>query len=267
MPFVDKAGVHIATPVFDGAREQDVFNTIKLAGLPETGKTKLLDGRTGEPFENDVTVGCVYMLKLHHLVDDKIHARSTGPYSLVTQQPLGGKAQFGGQRFGEMEVWALEAYGASYTLQEILTVKSDDVIGRVKAYEAIVKGNNIPEPGVPESFKVLIKELQSIALDIKVLSGDSKEIDIRDEEEEEIKAHRAKSEQVPPPADPAPVPDSEPDPDSDPDSIDDSFEEFEPDSVDSDMDFNFNQSEEQDLSFDNFDNLYQAIDDYKDYDE
>lgn len=209
------------------------------------------------------------MLKLHHLVDDKIHARSTGPYSLVTQQPLGGKAQFGGQRFGEMEVWALEAYGASYTLQEILTVKSDDVIGRVKAYEAIVKGNNIPEPGVPESFKVLIKELQSIALDIKVLSGDSKEIDIRDEEEEEIKAHRAKSEQVPPPADPAPVPDSEPDPDSDsdPDSIDDSFDDFEPDSVDSDMDFNFNQSEEQDLSFDNFDNLYQAIDDFKDYDE
>ena len=194
VPNVENYGMSIATPVFDGAREEDVINTIKLAGLDPSGKTLLFDGRTGQPFENPVTVGCVYMLKLHHLVDDKIHARSTGPYSLVTQQPLGGKAQFGGQRFGEMEVWALEAYGASYTLQEILTVKSDDVIGRVKAYEAIVKGNNIPEPGVPESFKVLIKELQSIGLDIKVLSGDSKEIVIRDEEEEEIKAHRAKAE-------------------------------------------------------------------------
>lgn len=206
VPNVEDFGMFIATPVFDGAREQDVINTIKLAGLSPTGKTLLIDGRTGEPFENPVTVGCVYMLKLHHLVDDKIHARSTGPYSLVTQQPLGGKAQFGGQRFGEMEVWALEAYGASYTLQEILTVKSDDVLGRVKAYEAIVKGNNIPEPGVPESFKVLIKELQSIGLDIKVLSGDSKEIDIRDEEEEEIKAHRAKSELVPAPPEPEPEP-------------------------------------------------------------
>ena len=144
----------------------------------------MYDGRTGEPFENRVTVGCVYMLKLHHLVDDKIHARSTGPYSLVTQQPLGGKAQFGGQRFGEMEVWALEADGAAYTLQEILTVKSDDVVGRVKTYEAIVKGENIPEPGVPESFKVLIKELQSIGLDIKVLSEDAQEIVIQDDEED-----------------------------------------------------------------------------------
>ena len=184
IPKVEKAGMYIATPVFDGAREEDVMQTIKMAGLDEDGKTVLYDGRTGERFENKVTVGCVYMLKLHHLVDDKIHARSTGPYSLVTQQPLGGKAQFGGQRFGEMEVWALEAYGASYTLQEILTVKSDDVVGRVKAYEAIVKGNNIPEPGVPESFKVLIKELQSIGLDIKVLADDSKVIDIKDEEEE-----------------------------------------------------------------------------------
>ncbi|MBR2518419.1 MAG: DNA-directed RNA polymerase subunit beta [Selenomonadaceae bacterium] len=175
----------IATPVFDGAREEDIFQTIEMAGLDADGKTVLYDGRTGLPFENRVTVGCVYMLKLHHLVDDKIHARSTGPYSLVTQQPLGGKAQFGGQRFGEMEVWALEAYGASYTLQEILTVKSDDVVGRVKAYEAIVKGQNIPEPGVPESFKVLIKELQSIGLDIRVLSGDSKEIIIRDDEDED----------------------------------------------------------------------------------
>ena len=145
---------------------------VKLSGVSPMGKTILYDGRTGEPFANPVTVGCVYMLKLHHLVDDKIHARSTGPYSLVTQQPLGGKAQFGGQRFGEMEVWALEAYGAAYTLQEILTVKSDDVVGRVKTYESIVKGENIPEPGVPESFKVLVKELQSIGLDIRVLDED-----------------------------------------------------------------------------------------------
>ena len=185
LPKPSEAGVNIATPVFDGARDEDIAATIKLAGLDPDGKTILYDGRTGEPFENRVTVGCVYMLKLHHLVDDKIHARSTGPYSLVTQQPLGGKAQFGGQRFGEMEVWALEAYGASYTLQEILTVKSDDVVGRVKAYEAIVKGQNIPEPGVPESFKVLIKELQSIGLDIRVLSGDSKEIIIHDDDDDD----------------------------------------------------------------------------------
>ena len=180
LPKPDVAGMHIATPVFDGAKETEVFATLKAAGLSETGKTILYDGRTGEPFDNPVTVGCVYMLKLHHLVDDKIHARSTGPYSLVTQQPLGGKAQFGGQRFGEMEVWALEAYGAAYTLQEILTVKSDDVVGRVKTYEAIVKGENVPEPGVPESFKVLIKELQSIGLDIKVITEDAQEILIRD---------------------------------------------------------------------------------------
>ena len=196
MPIPDKAGIHIATPVFDGAREEDVFGTIKAAGLPVDGKTILYDGRTGEPFENHVTVGCVYMLKLHHLVDDKIHARSTGPYSLVTQQPLGGKAQFGGQRFGEMEVWALEAYGASYTLQEILTVKSDDVVGRVKAYEAIVKGENIPEPGVPESFKVLIKELQSIGLDIKVLSEDAREITIQDEDDDDDENINAKAENL-----------------------------------------------------------------------
>ena len=193
VPKPDVAGLHLSTPVFDGASEQDVINTMVAAGMDHTGKTILYDGRTGEPFENPVTVGCVYMLKLHHLVDDKIHARSTGPYSLVTQQPLGGKAQFGGQRFGEMEVWALEAYGASYTLQEILTVKSDDVVGRVKAYEAIVKGENIPEPGVPESFKVLIKELQSIGLDIKVLSPDAKEIAIQDEEDEDDKAIRNKA--------------------------------------------------------------------------
>ena len=177
----------ISTPVFDGARDSDIAATIARAKLDSDGKSALFDGRTGLPFENRVTVGSVYMLKLHHLVDDKIHARSTGPYSLVTQQPLGGKAQFGGQRFGEMEVWALEAYGAAFSLQEILTVKSDDVQGRVKAYEAIVKGLNIPTPGVPESFKVLIKELQSIGLDIRVLSRDSKQIlfpDIDDDDSE-----------------------------------------------------------------------------------
>jgi DNA-directed RNA polymerase subunit beta len=176
--------VPMAVPVFDGAHEQDLNRTLALAGIDPSGKTVLYDGRTGEPFDNQVTVGCVYMLKLHHLVADKIHARSTGPYSLVTQQPLGGKAQFGGQRFGEMEVWALEAYGAAYTLQEILTVKSDDVVGRVKTYEAIVKGENIPEPGVPESFKVLIKEMQSIGLDIKVLNEDEEEISLEDDEDD-----------------------------------------------------------------------------------
>ena len=157
--FGDKSikAVQISVPVFDGAHEKDINDALDLAGIDRSAKTTLYDGRTGEPFDNKVTVGLTYMLKLHHLVDDKIHARSTGPYSLVTQQPLGGKAQFGGQRFGEMEVWALEAYGAAYTLQEILTVKSDDVVGRVKTYEAIVKGENVPEPGVPESFKVLIR--------------------------------------------------------------------------------------------------------------
>ena len=176
-------GEKVATPVFDGASESDIEEMLKLAGLETNGKTILYDGRTGEPFDKPITVGVMYMLKLHHLVDDKIHARSTGPYSLVTQQPLGGKAQFGGQRFGEMEVWALEAYGAAYTLQEILTVKSDDVIGRVKTYEAIVKGENIPEPGVPESFKVLIKELQSLGLDIK-LYNDNEELEIKEHVEE-----------------------------------------------------------------------------------
>ncbi|MGE5702471.1 MAG: DNA-directed RNA polymerase subunit beta, partial [Clostridia bacterium] len=178
-------GIHVSTPVFDGARQEDVFKTLDEAGLDRDGKTILFDGRTGEPFDRRVTVGCVYMLKLAHLVDDKIHARSTGPYSLVTQQPLGGKAQFGGQRFGEMEVWALEAYGAAYTLQEILTVKSDDVVGRVKTYEAIVKGENVPEPGVPESFKVLIKELQSLGMDVKILSGDEQEIEMREIDDED----------------------------------------------------------------------------------
>ena len=172
-------GWKIMTPVFDGAHEADIRECFRMAGLNEDGKFRLRDGRTGEYFDNPVTVGYMYYLKLHHLVDDKIHARSTGPYSLVTQQPLGGKAQFGGQRFGEMEVWALEAYGAAYTLQEILTVKSDDVVGRVKTYEAIVKGQNIPKPGIPESFKVLIKELQSLGLDVKVLDQDNQEIDLK----------------------------------------------------------------------------------------
>ena len=176
--------VQISVPVFDGAHEQDIADALELAGIDATAKTTLYDGRTGEPFDNKVTVGLTYMLKLHHLVDDKIHARSTGPYSLVTQQPLGGKAQFGGQRFGEMEVWALEAYGAAYTLQEILTVKSDDVVGRVKTYEAIVKGENVPDPGIPESFKVLVKELQSIGLDIKVLNEDEEEISLRDTDDD-----------------------------------------------------------------------------------
>ncbi|MDM5336017.1 DNA-directed RNA polymerase subunit beta [Fictibacillus enclensis] len=181
-------GLHMATPVFDGAREEDVWETIEEAGMARDGKTVLYDGRTGVPFDNRVSVGVMYMIKLAHMVDDKLHARSTGPYSLVTQQPLGGKAQFGGQRFGEMEVWALEAYGAAYTLQEILTVKSDDVVGRVKTYEAIVKGENVPEPGVPESFKVLIKELQSLGMDVKIMSGDDTEIEMRELDDEEDQA-------------------------------------------------------------------------------
>ncbi|WP_170005900.1 DNA-directed RNA polymerase subunit beta [Bacillus fonticola] len=185
-------GIHVASPVFDGAREEDVWSTIEEAGMARDAKTVLYDGRTGEPFDNRVSVGVMYMIKLAHMVDDKLHARSTGPYSLVTQQPLGGKAQFGGQRFGEMEVWALEAYGAAYTLQEILTVKSDDVVGRVKTYEAIVKGDNVPEPGVPESFKVLIKELQSLGMDVKILSGDDQEIEMRELDDEE-EAQQAES--------------------------------------------------------------------------
>ena len=179
-----KLGWKVATPIFDGASYSDIQELLQQAGLDPEGKSVLYDGRTGEPFDNKVTVGYVYFLKLHHLVDDKIHARSTGPYSLVTQQPLGGKAQFGGQRFGEMEVWALEAYGAAYTLQEILTVKSDDVTGRVRTYESIVKGHNVPKPGVPESFKVLVKELQSLCLDIKVLDDQGAEIELKDDDED-----------------------------------------------------------------------------------
>ena len=196
--FGDKSikAVQISVPVFDGAHEQDIADALELAGIDKTAKTILYDGRTGEPFDNPVTVGLTYYLKLHHLVDDKIHARSTGPYSLVTQQPLGGKAQFGGQRFGEMEVWALEAYGAAYTLQEILTVKSDDVVGRVKTYEAIVKGENVPDPGIPESFKVLVKELQSIGLDIKVLNEDEEEISLQDDEDDDIPTREMDEENI-----------------------------------------------------------------------
>ena len=189
-------GWKVSTPVFDGANEEDITATLKLAGLAEDGKTDLFDGRTGEKFDSRVTVGYVYFLKLHHLVDDKIHARSTGPYSLVTQQPLGGKAQFGGQRFGEMEVWALEAYGAAYTLQEILTVKSDDVTGRTKTYEAIVKGHNVPKPGVPESFKVLVKELQSLCLDIRVLDKNGDEIELKDDEDDDSTVYTSETKET-----------------------------------------------------------------------
>ena len=178
-----KLGIHIATPVFDGATDEDVWEAVKEAGLPSDGKTILYDGRTGEPFEQRVSVGVMHYLKLAHMVDDKIHARSIGPYSLVTQQPLGGKAQFGGQRFGEMEVWALEAYGAAYTLQEILTYKSDDVVGRVNTYEAIINGDPIPKPGVPESFRVLVKELQSLGLDMKVLDSQNEEVQLKNMDE------------------------------------------------------------------------------------
>jgi len=187
----ERLGIWVESPVFDGPREEEIKQLLRQAGLPESGKTRLIDGRTGEPFDREVTVGSIYMMKLLHLVEDKIHARSTGPYSLITQQPLGGKAQFGGQRFGEMEVWALEAYGAASTLQELLTVKSDDVVGRVKTYEAIVKGENIQEPGVPESFKVLVKELQSLCLDVKVLSEDKKEIELKEIEEDIAETARA----------------------------------------------------------------------------
>ena len=185
------AGTPIATPVFDGAREGEITGLLassrnQLVGAD--GKARLFDGRTGEPFREPIAVGYAYILKLLHLVDDKIHARSTGPYSMITQQPLGGKAQFGGQRFGEMEVWALEAYGASYALQELLTIKSDDVLGRVKVYEAIVKGENIPEPGIPESFKVLIKEMQSLCLNVEVLSSDGMSIEMRETDEDVFRA-------------------------------------------------------------------------------
>jgi DNA-directed RNA polymerase subunit beta len=189
-------GTRFATPVFDGALEDEISGLLSstlenrdgVQLIGKSGKAKLFDGRSGEPYPTPISVGYMYILKLHHLVDDKIHARSTGPYSMITQQPLGGKAQFGGQRFGEMEVWALEAYGAAYTLQELLTIKSDDVLGRVKVYEAIVKGENIPEPGIPESFKVLIKEMQSLCLNVEVLSSEGVAVELRDNDEEIFRA-------------------------------------------------------------------------------
>ena len=179
-------GWKVETPVFDGAKDYEIEELLEQAGLRKDGKTDIYDGRTGEKFDHPVTVGVMYMLKLHHLVDDKIHARSTGPYSLVTQQPLGGKAQFGGQRFGEMEVWALEAYGAAYTLQEMITTKSDDVVGRVKTYEAIVKGENIPKPGIPEGFKVLVKELQALGLDIQLFNDKGNQIELKEDIDEAV---------------------------------------------------------------------------------
>nr|AXL05378.1 DNA-directed RNA polymerase subunit beta [uncultured bacterium] len=187
-------GTNTATPVFDGAKEEELTGLLASTKpnrdgermVKENGKANLFDGRSGEPYPYPVSVGYMYILKLHHLVDDKIHARSTGPYSMITQQPLGGKAQFGGQRFGEMECWAMQAYGAAYTLQELLTIKSDDVVGRVKVYEAIVKGENIPEPGIPESFKVLLKELQSLCLNVEVLSSDGAAIEMRDSDDEDL---------------------------------------------------------------------------------
>ena len=190
-----RLGVKFSTPVFDGATEEDIQDLLVASGASEDGKTVLYDGRTGEPFENKITVGVMYMLKLHHLVDDKMHARSTGPYSLVTKQPLGGKAQFGGQRLGEMEVWALEGYGAAYNIQEMLTVKSDDVRQRDKTYEAIIKGINLPTPGIPESFKVLIKELQSLGLNLELLRDDETEVEIKEDSgEEEINTIKTREE-------------------------------------------------------------------------
>ncbi len=251
-------GFKIATPVFDGAREGDIWDALKQAGLNEDGKSILYDGRTGEPFDRPVTVGYMYMLKLHHLVDDKIHARSTGPYSLVTQQPLGGKAQFGGQRFGEMEVWALEAYGAAYTLQEILTVKSDDVVGRVKTYESIVKGENVPEAGIPESFRVLVKELQSLGLDVKVYSKDNEEVALKeyveDEIDEELPVNIEGTEDLQfvrhydEPMDDVIIEDAE----------DDDFEDEESDEIDDDVeefDFDDNVVEDDELGGEDLDNF------------
>ena len=190
------AGTNVATPVFDGASEEELLGLLESTKpnrdgqkmVDGSGKARLLDGRSGEPYPDPVSVGYMYILKLHHLIDDKIHARSTGPYSMITQQPLGGKAQFGGQRFGEMEVWALEAYGASYALQELLTIKSDDILGRVKVYEAIVKGENIQEPGIPESFKVLMKEMQSLCLNVEVLASDGQAVSLKDSDDELYRA-------------------------------------------------------------------------------
>lgn len=259
----NELGLYMASPVFDGATEVEVLDMLEKAGLPRSGKITLRDGRTGEAFDNPVTVGYAYMLKLLHLVDDKIHARSTGPYSLVTQQPLGGKAQFGGQRFGEMEVWALEAYGAAYTLQELLTVKSDDVIGRVKTYEAIVKGENVPEPGVPESFKVLIKELQSLCLDVKVMADELLELEIGDMEDDIDDAAKEFELDVglrgtPPNAD-----DDESDDDFGDDELDLEDEDIDLDTIDEEYDFDFTDGDDEDGD----DDAYGSLDEEDDLDD
>ena len=224
-----KLGVHVATPVFDGASSQDVADMMAEAGMDPDGKTILYNGRTGEPFDNRVSVGVMYMIKLHHMVDDKLHARSTGPYSLVTQQPLGGKAQFGGQRFGEMEVWALYAYGAAHTLQEIMTVKSDDVIGRVKVYEAIVKGQDINRAGIPESFRVLMKEFQALGLDLKIINDSGEAIDLKQIEEEEAKEDNIASDVF---DDLPPISENDDDKDEDDSDWDEENEDFDDDSLD-----------------------------------
>ena len=248
-------GIKIVSPVFDSTKEEDIFECLKKSGISEDGKVWLRDGRTGEYFDNPVVVGYMYYLKLHHLVDDKIHARSTGPYSLVTQQPLGGKAQFGGQRFGEMEVWALEAYGAANSLQEVLTVKSDDVVGRVKAYEAIVKGQNIPSPGIPESFKVLVKELQSIGLDISVLDKNNQEMDLRrnfEKENESLIAEFTKVQDDSDSFDKSDVEDGFEKEDED-ESEDDSFDEQDSDFAGNEDDVEFDNDDFSDDDFDDYD--------------
>ena len=238
-----KLGVHVATPLFDGASIADIKDMMKEAGMDEDGKTILYDGRTGEPFEHRISVGVMYMIKLHHMVDDKLHARATGPYSLVTQQPLGGKAQFGGQRFGEMEVWALYAYGASHTLQEILTVKSDDVIGRVKVYESIIKGQEINQAGVPESFRVLMKEFQALGLDVSIINDEGETLQLKEIEEAEDKEDlNMNIEEVESPAKEivnSSLEDSEYDDEDDEfdDEFDDEDDEFEDDEDDFDEDF------------------------------
>ena len=232
-----KLGVHIATPVFDGASIADIQDMMKEAGMDEDGKTILYDGRTGEPFEHRISVGVMYMIKLHHMVDDKLHSRATGPYSLVTQQPLGGKAQFGGQRFGEMEVWALYAYGASHTLQEILTVKSDDVIGRVKVYESIIKGQEINQAGVPESFRVLMKEFQALGLDVSIINDEGETLQLKEIEEAEDKEDlNMNLEEVESPAKEVLVANSEDDEYEEDDEFDDE-DDFDDEDEDFDEDF------------------------------
>ena len=240
-----KLGVHVATPVFDGATEQDILDMMKEAGMDEDGKTDLYDGRTGRKFDHRVSVGVMYMIKLNHMVEDKMHARATGPYSLVTQQPLGGKAQFGGQRFGEMEVWALYAYGAAHTLQEILTVKSDDIVGRVKVYEALVKGNKIDQAGVPESFRVLIKEFQALGLDIQIINDKNEVLDLKQIEKEELEEDTKfsiddldKEKEEAMPEEPLNFPD-----DSLEEDLDEEEEDFDEESFEDEIDKDFDESE------------------------